>query len=84
MTTVELAIYRNYVDEISKNLENALQSSMHMQQVVESTEGDSDLNRYLNMYLIPAMRHWIDGAQAGNMKFLSELFDRREKELHTT
>jgi hypothetical protein len=71
---------KNYRDNIEYHLQTALNLATHMQQVVFSTEGDSDLNRYLGMYLVPGMNHWLTGNQAGNMKFLKELFERREKE----
>lgn len=71
---------KNYRDNIEYHLQTALTLAANMQQVVFSTEGDSDLNRYLGMYLVPGMNHWLTGNQAGNMKFLKELFERREKE----
>lgn len=71
---------KNYRDNIEYHIQTAFTLAQNMQQVVSSTEGDSDLNRYLSMYLIPGMNHWLEGNRAGNMKFLKELFERREKE----
>lgn len=74
------AALKNYRDNIESHLEYSLAIAQNMQQVVFTEEGDSDLNRYLSFYLIPALTHWTTGAQAGNMKFLKELLDRRESE----
>jgi len=71
---------KNYRDNIEYHLRTALTLSEDMQKVVFASEGDSDLNRYLGMYLVPGMNHWLTGNQAGNMRFLKELFERREKE----
>jgi hypothetical protein len=66
--------------EIQIHLESALLIAQSMHATVQNTEGDSDLNRYLSYYLMPGLQHWLTGSQAGNMKFLAELFERRESE----
>lgn len=71
---------KNYRNNIELHLQNALALAENMRHVSTVTEGDSDLTRYLGCYLIPALNHWLTGAQAGNMKNLAELFERREKE----
>lgn len=71
---------KNYRDNIEYHLQTALTLAQDMQTVTFTAEGDSDLNRYLACYLVPGMNHWLTGAQAGNMKNLKELFERREKE----
>jgi len=67
-------------NEIQRHLENALAVAISMNATVDASEGDSDLSRYLSHYLVPGLNHWISGNQAGNMKFLDELFVRREQE----
>ncbi len=67
-------------EEIQIHLESALAIANSMHATVGNTEGDSDLNRYLSYYLVPGLNHWLTGNQAGNMKFLAELFARREQE----
>jgi hypothetical protein len=67
-------------NEIQTHLENALAVAMSAQATVFANEGDSDLNRYFTHYLLPGLQHWLTGNQAGNMKFLDELFERRERE----
>lgn len=71
---------KNYADEIANHLGIALNLALQMQQSVVSIEGDSDLYRKLAFYLTPTLAHWVNGAQAGNMKDLRELFERRAKE----
>lgn len=69
---------KNYTDNIAHHLNVALQCALHMQGLVASTEGDSDLHRKLAYYLIPNLNQWINGVQAGNVRDLHELLARRE------
>jgi hypothetical protein len=69
---------KNYRDNIENHLGIALNIAQQMQTEVQQTEGDSDLFRKLSMYLTPNLNHWINGAQAGNMKDLKETLTRRE------
>lgn len=69
---------KNYRDNIEYHLETARNLAQDMQTVATMSEGDSDLTRYLGMYFVPGMNHWLTGNQAGNMKFLKELLERRE------
>jgi hypothetical protein len=47
---------------------------------VQANEGDSELLRKLKMYLVPNMKHWLDGAQNGNVLDLEKYFERIQKE----
>lgn len=72
-------IIKNYIDHIEDHLNVARENAILLQTHVQETEGDSDLHRKLAFYLTPSLNHWIEGAQAGNMKDLRELLDNREK-----
>jgi hypothetical protein len=74
---------KNLVASIEANLEMALVNAEQLQQHVVSAEGDSDLNRKLAFYLIPALKHWVWGAQAGNVRDLKETLARRLAEKET-
>jgi len=65
--------------EIEMHMQMALMRASGLMQYVLDAEGDSDLHRKLQMYLVPNLHHWITGMQAGNMRDLRELFDRRAK-----
>lgn len=69
---------QNYIENIEYHIQTARTIAQHMQEVVASTEGDSDLNRYISMYLIPGLNHWISGKQAGNTDFIKDLLSRRQ------
>jgi len=71
-------VVKNYILEIEDHLNAALTDALLLQKHVEETEGDSDLYRKLAFYLSPSLNHWIGGVQAGNMKDLRELLNRRE------
>lgn len=71
---------KKYKDEIHEHLISAWNLSQRLQDEVFRQEGDSDLHRYISNYLRPNMKHWISGEQPGNMRFLDELFARREQE----
>jgi hypothetical protein len=68
---------KHYVDNIEDHLKTALANAQMLQAHILETEGDSDLHRKLAFYLTPALIHWVDGAQAGNMKDLKETLNRR-------
>ena len=68
----------NYASKIADHLQSALVLAQQMQKLTLDSEGDSDLHRKLAFYLVPNLNHWIVGAQAGNIKDLSELFTRRD------
>lgn len=68
---------KDYVDNIESHLQAALSVALAMQKHVEETEGDSDLYRKLAFYLSPNLNHWLSGAQAGNIRDLRELLQRR-------
>ena len=71
-----------YLEEFKKiedHLQMAFRHAYGLMQYVLDAEGDSDLHRKLQMYLVPNLNHWISGVQAGNIKDLKELFDRRAK-----
>lgn len=70
-------VVRNYIARIEENLNAALSNTLLLQKHVEEIEGDSDLYRKLAFYLSPNLNHWISGVQAGNMKDLRELLNRR-------
>jgi hypothetical protein len=73
-------LIKNYIGDIQDHLKSALALSQQLQSRVQEVEGDSDLYRKLAYYLTPSLNHWIEGLQAGNIKDLNELLDRREKE----
>lgn len=77
MSDNQSVVLKNYTDNIENHIQHALAVAISMQQYVLSTEGDSDLHRKLSMYLIPNLTHWVNGAQAGNMKDLNETLARR-------
>ncbi len=69
---------KTFVANMEDHLARVENLAQQMQQLVLDTEGDSDLNRKLACYLLPALRHWVLGAQAGNMRDLQETLARRE------
>ena len=69
---------KTLVNEIESHLSIALSLSQQMQQRVHALETDSDLYRKLSFYLTPSLNHWINGAQAGGMKDLKALLDKRK------
>jgi hypothetical protein len=77
-------VVKNYIDHIENSLSIALSNALLLQKHVEETEGDSDLYRKLAYYLSPSLNHWMTGAQAGNMKDLRELLNRRIASQGTT
>lgn len=68
-----------YISLIKSQLQTALVMAQQMQAEVITTEGDTDLNRKLDNYLIPNLIHWISGPQGGNIKDLELLFEQRKK-----
>lgn len=76
MIPIETA--RLHVDAIKANLEKAYESAVALQTFVQTTEGDSDLYRKLAFYLTPNLAHWLEGAQAGNMKDLNDTLNKRK------
>ena len=73
-TTEELKRYRS---DMVSHLQMTLNLAQNMAALTLDKEGDSDLHRKLEFYLIPALNHWLVGSQAGNMKDLDDLFTRR-------
>jgi hypothetical protein len=59
------------IDELDYHLKMAFNSALKMAN--EEHPGDDDVGRTLRFYTIPNLKHWIDGAQAGNLKHLHEL-----------
>ena len=57
---------------IKSYLEDAYRIAAKWQQAEYAANGDSALFRKLSAYLTPNLQHWIDGAQAGNIKDLEE------------
>lgn len=76
MTTEEQL--KIHADNIAVHLQSALYLAQQMQQLTQSTEGDSDLNRKLAFYLVPNLTHWIGGAQAGSVKDLVTTLEARK------
>lgn len=70
---------KDRVELIRKNLENALFIADELQGTVYRTEGESDLHRKLTAYLMPNLEHWMHGVQAGNIKDLEDLIEKRKK-----
>lgn len=66
------------VADIKANLDAAFGSASALVSHVYTTEGDSDLHRKLAFYLLPSLNHWINGAQAGNMKDLETTLAKRK------
>lgn len=75
---------KTLVDTIDSSLQTARLVAMQLQNYVLETEGDSDLYRKLAYYLSPTLNHWLEGAQAGNIKDLRELLARRAASQGTT
>ena len=69
---------KTLVNEIESHLSTALSLSQQMQEKVHASEADSDLFRKLSFYLTPSLDHWINGEQAGGMKDLKSLLDKRK------
>lgn len=67
----------DYIARIDDALTMALVHSQHLQKHLLETEGDSDLHRKVEAYLVPNMQHWIGGRQAGNISDLRETIARR-------
>lgn len=76
-------LIQKYVNDIEEYLTIALVNASNLQSLIHETEGDSDLHRKLQMYLVPNLNHWIYGAQAGNIKDLKETLARRLVEKET-
>ncbi len=72
-------LIKHHVDQIAEHLDKALGNAVQLQEHVLATEGDTDLYRKLAFYLTPSLQHWLTGAQAGNMKDLNDLLDKRAK-----
>jgi len=72
-------ITRNFIDHIENSLNVALANAVNLQQSVHNAEGDSDLYRKLAFYLVPNLSHWINGSQAGSIKDLRDLLEKRPK-----
>lgn len=72
------ADYQAKVDHIKTQLNDALTTAQVLANTVRADEGDSDLLRKLESYLIPSLNHWINGAQAGNVTDLSVLLTKRK------
>ncbi len=68
------------IELIKKHLEIAFAIAQNLQSEIQRVEGDSDLHRKFEYYLTPALNHWINGVQAGNMKDIAELLNRRNSE----
>jgi len=69
---------KEYKDAIDMHLRAAFGAAAEMQSIVFDSEGDSDLFRKLSFYLTPSLNHWINGAQAGSMKDIDNLLDKRK------
>lgn len=67
----ELNLIRSY-------LEDAHRIATQWQEAVYAAEGDSALYRKISAYLTPNLQHWITGAQAGNIKDLTETFMQKK------
>jgi hypothetical protein len=68
------------LQQIKANLAQAYLAAGLWASRVKAGEGDSELYRKLNMYLVPNMKHWLDGAQCGNMMDLEKYFERIQNE----
>ena len=71
--------YREQVEIIAHLLKEAYVNAQILSQTVHTEEGDSDLARTLDLYLLPALQWWQTGNQSGNIKYLNELLERREQ-----
>ena len=67
------------INKINNCLNLALITAQQLQAKVMEEEGDSELYRKISSYLVPNLRHWINGAQVGNIKDLNELIERNAK-----
>ena len=70
---------KSYIDNIENHLSYVESIIKKMSDEVSSSEGDSDLHRKLCAYLLPAINHWVNSAQAGSIKDLRDLLNRRQK-----
>ena len=68
----ELNLIRSY-------LADAHNIALRWQQSEFEANGDTPLFRKLKAYTVPGLAHWINGAQAGNVKDLTEHFERENK-----
>ena len=67
----------NLLSHFEYHFKTALTMAEEMKKCVMDVEGDSDIHRKLQMYTIPNLTHWLNGAQAGNIKDLKETLARR-------
>lgn len=70
--------------EITECLQKAWNRACDWQARVHAEEGDSELFRKLSMYLQPNLKHWIDGAQCGNVMDLTKYYERQPKKIDNT
>lgn len=79
-TETRIMNYREQIEVIEHLLREAHTHAQILSQDVHREEGDSDLARMLDLYLTPNLQWWITGNQAGNIKYLNDMLDRRDKE----